>query len=159
MTLYRLAAALALFGIAGVGLAVLAGVGGYAVTRTVRTWLRDHGRTGWLLCKPLSCNVCMSWWTTVPTILAATALTCLAAWSWWGLVVLLAVPLAAGTGMILLRYCGGKTERLFEQEQEIVVLAMPAPFNTDEVVDESEKHEEVAGGGVPEQGQSSGDGR
>lgn len=158
MTLLDLAAALALFVVAGAVLSALVGIGGYAVTRTVREWLRDGPRRKvWLTRKPLSCNVCMSWWTTAPAVLAATALTCLAAWSWWGLCAMLVLPAAAGCGMFLLRCCGGKTELL--SENGFAAMAdMPPPLNGEEVAHEGQKHEEAAGGGVPEPCQPPGGG-
>lgn len=52
-------------------LLVLVLVGGLVaagLTATARTLAQDYGRPEWLLAKPLSCDLCMSFWGSVAAV-------------------------------------------------------------------------------------------
>lgn len=43
-------------------LAILIGLSASGITAIARTVAQDHGKAEWLLEKPLSCDLCMSFW-------------------------------------------------------------------------------------------------
>lgn len=43
-------------------LAILVGLSASGLTALARTLAQDYGRAEWLLLKPLSCDLCMSFW-------------------------------------------------------------------------------------------------
>jgi hypothetical protein len=55
------------------GLALACGLAAAGMTATVRTLAQDYGRAEWLLIKPLSCDLCCSFWGSLSAVLLASA--------------------------------------------------------------------------------------
>jgi hypothetical protein len=44
------------------------GLSAAGITAIARTLAQDYGKPEWLLAKPLSCDLCMSWWGSVASM-------------------------------------------------------------------------------------------
>ena len=49
-------------------LIVFGGLSAAGITATARTLAQDYGRPEWLLAKPLSCDLCMSFWGSAASV-------------------------------------------------------------------------------------------
>lgn len=49
-------------------LILVCGLSSAGITAVARTVAQDYGKPEWLLAKPLSCDLCMSWWGSVVSI-------------------------------------------------------------------------------------------
>ena len=49
-------------------LILVCGLSSAGITAIARTVAQDYGKPEWLLAKPLSCDLCMSWWGSVASM-------------------------------------------------------------------------------------------
>ena len=54
-------------------LAIVCGLAAAGMAATARVLAQDYGRAEWLLVKPLSCDLCLSFWGSLFAVLLAAA--------------------------------------------------------------------------------------
>ena len=79
-------------------ISILVGLGAAGLTAIARAVVQDHGKVEWLMEKPLSCDLCMSYWCSLLLALIAVIVDGLALPG-----TLLVVPAGVGVSLLAIK--------------------------------------------------------